>query len=182
MDKNHKRWIRRIVQNGDKKAANALVSFYYDEIYGFIYKRLNNEDTAMDITQDILVTMLRSIKHFDEKKSSFRTWLYVITKRQLANYFASKNYKADQLYNLDDVTLNQLASMYINAQQVSELSEIKAFIDTLDHKSREIFLLKVFDQYTFAKIAEITNVPESTVKTTFYATQKRVREEFTWNR
>ena len=180
MDKKILRLIKRIVYNADKKAANSLVEIYYDEIFGFINKRVNSIEVAKEVTQDILVNMLQSIENFDEKKASFRTWLYVIAKRQLVNYYNSKGYKNDQLYHLDDLSLNHLVSMYENAQSVCELADIRSFIDSLDPKSREIFLLKVFDQYTFAKISEITRIPESSVKNNFYSTQELVRREFLW--
>ena len=181
MDKQVKRWIKRIKQSADKKSANALISHYFDEIYGYVFKRVSSEEIAMDVTQEIFVSMLQSIDHYKDARSSFRTWLYQITKRRVVDYYRSKDYQEDRLLELDDDSTDQLVGDLENAQHVVELAEISDFIDKLDLKSREIFKLKAFEGHTFSSISEIVNMPESTVKASFYATQKLIKEAFRCN-
>ena len=177
VDKQVKRWIKRIA-SADKKSANALISHYFDEIYGFVFKRVSSEEIAMDVTQEIFVNMLQSIDNYDGGKSSFRTWLYHITKRRIADYYRSTDYQADRLVEFDDESTDNLISKLEDAQNVAELGEITDFVDGLDSKSREIFKLKIFKGHTFNGISQIVKMPESTVKASFYATQKLIREEF----
>jgi len=181
MDKQVKRWIKRIKQSADKRSANALISHYFDEIYGYVFKRASHEEVAMDITQEIFVNMLQSIDHYDQIKSSFRTWLYHIAKRRIADYYRSKSYQEDRLVELGDESTDSLISDFADAERVVELAEINDFVDGLDSRSREIFKLKVFERCTFSGISQIVNMPESTVKASFYATQKLIREEFLCN-
>ena len=178
IDKQVKRWIKRITQSADKKSANALIEHYFDEIYGYVFKRANHEEVAMDITQEIFVSMLQSIGSYDFKKSSFRTWLYRITKRRIIDYYRSKDYQEDHLIEMNDELNEQLVGNLSDAQNHVELTEINDFVDGLDTKSREIFKLKVLDRRTFSGISEIVQMPESTVKASFYATQRLIREEF----
>ena len=178
IDKQVKKWIRRIKQSADKKSANALIRHYFDEIYGYVFKQASNEEVAMDITQEIFVSMLQSIDSYDFKKSSFRTWLYRITKRRIIDYYRSKDYQEDHLVEINDELNQQLIGNLGNAQNSVELAEINDFVDGLDSKSRDIFKLKVFERHTFSGISEIVQMPESTVKASFYATQRLIREEF----
>jgi len=172
-----KKWIKQIKRAPDKKAANALVKFYYREVLGYVYNRLSDKEVAMDITQEIFVSMLQSIDKFDERKASFRTWLYSIASRRLADYYRSSAYKNSRLEPLD-FTLLDREKVEPSREAAVEISEINVFVDKLDRDRREIFKLKVFEDYTFSKIAEILNIPESTVKTNFYATQRLIRKEF----
>jgi len=178
VDKQVRRWIKRIKQRHDKTSANALISHYFDEIYGFVFKRVSGEDVAMDVTQEIFVSMLQSIDNYDHGKSSFRTWLYLIAKRRIADYYRSNDYQDDRLVEFFDEGASDLVGDFEDAQHTLELAEISEFVDGLDQKSREIFKLKIFKGYTFSGISQIVNMPESTVKASFYATQKLVREEF----
>jgi len=178
IDKQVKRWIRKIKHSADKKSANALISYYFDEIYGYVFKRANNEEVALDITQEIFVSMLQSIDHYELSKSTFRTWLYHIAKRRIVDYYRSKDYKEDHLVEINDEITGVLVSNFSDAQNRIELAEVNDFVDGLDSSSREIFRLKVFDRCTFSRISEIVKMPESTVKASFYATQKLIREEF----
>jgi len=92
-EKQLNKWIRRVKRSADEKAANALVKHYYREMLGYVYNRTKEKEIAMEITQEIFVSLLQSIDRFDEKKSSFRTWLYSIAKRRLADYYRSSAYK-----------------------------------------------------------------------------------------
>jgi len=58
------------------------------------------------------------------------------------------------------------------------LAEINEFIDGLEKRSRDIFKLKVFEGCTFSEIASAMGMPESTVKSSFYGTQRLIRSEF----
>ena len=175
-DKQVKKWIRQIKRNPDKKAANSLVKAYYREMLGYVYNRSNDKEVAMDITQEIFVSMLKSINNFDETKSSFRTWLYAIASRRVADYYRSTAYKNSLLNEPDEAMANEASDFKMD--KAIELNEINLFLDDLDETKQRIFRLKVFDDYTFSRIAEELELPESTVKTSFYATQKLIRKEF----
>jgi len=182
MDQQIKRWIKRIQQSGHKKSANALISYYFDEIYGYTFKRVGMEEIAIEITQEIFVSMLQTIDRYDHSKSSFRTWLYHITKRRIVDYYRSKDYQENRQMNIDDGLVNQSpTSCSEEAQIIAELREISDFVGGLDSRSQEIFTLKAFEGFTFGGISKMIDVPESTVKANFYATQKLVREEFECN-
>jgi RNA polymerase sigma-70 factor (ECF subfamily) len=76
--------IRRILRRQGslqaKAAADVLVERYYDEIYRYAYRQsLDSADpgnAALDITQEIFISALRSLSSFDPGKAGFRTWLY----------------------------------------------------------------------------------------------------------
>jgi len=176
-DKQIKKWIKQIKRTSDKKAANDLVKRYYREVLGYVYNRSNDKDVAMDITQEIFVSMLQSIEKFDERKSTFRTWLYSIASRRIADYYRSTAYKNSQLEDSDMILLEK-EKFEPAIEKSIEINEINEFIDSLDQDRRKIFRLKVFEDCTFSKISEIMGMPESTVKTNFYGTQKLIGREF----
>ena len=70
--------IKRIKKKQNKEAANALISYYYKEVYAYVYRQTGNEELAKDLTQDIFIQILQKITIFDHKKASFRTWMYRI--------------------------------------------------------------------------------------------------------
>ena len=179
-DKQIKKWVKQIKRVADKKAANALVKHYYREVLGYVYNRSNNKEVAMDITQEIFVSMLQSIEKFDDSKSTFRTWMYSIASRRIADYYRSPVHKNSLLEVLDTTFLDDEKVNPATLQSV-EINEINEFVDSLDQDRREIFRLKIFGDFTFSKIAEKMDMPESTVKTNFYATQRLIREEFGGN-
>ena len=57
--------IKRIKKKKDKEAANTLISYYYKEIYAYVYRQTGNEELAKDLTQDIFIQVLQKIAMFD---------------------------------------------------------------------------------------------------------------------
>ena len=51
--------IKRIKKKQDKEAANALILYYYKEIYAYVYRQTGNEELAKDLTQDIFIQILQ---------------------------------------------------------------------------------------------------------------------------
>ena len=85
-NKYERRLIRKIKLFGSSKDADTLVRMYYDEIYYFVVRQINDRDEAYDMTQDIFISMLRSIGSYNEKLASFRTWLYRIAANKVIDF------------------------------------------------------------------------------------------------
>ena len=57
-NKYERRLIRKIKLFGSSKDADTLVRMYYDEIYYFVVRQINDRDSAYDLTQEIFISML----------------------------------------------------------------------------------------------------------------------------
>lgn len=53
--------IRRIKKKQDKKAADELIRRYYREIYAFTYRQTGERELALDLTQEIFITVLQEM-------------------------------------------------------------------------------------------------------------------------
>ncbi|MBX4258868.1 sigma-70 family RNA polymerase sigma factor [Clostridium estertheticum] len=175
MDK-QKYWIRQIKSKSNQDAANELIKKYYKEVYAYIYKQTLNKELSMDLTQDIFINMLQSIKNFDEDKASFRTWLYKISTNKLIDYYRSSNYKNSSIMvSIDDYDLHVTEDFTIIIENKQEAQMVINIVNRFDASSQLILRLKIFAQYTFLEISSVLNVPESTVKTKYYAIIKKVK-------
>jgi len=178
VEKKIEKWIKRIQQSSDRKAADQLISYYLDEIFGYVFNRVDSRETAKDVTQEIFISMLQSINNYDLSQSSFRTWLYSIAGRRVADYYRKKERGEGNLVELSEADLGSKAVATSNIDNLLELAEVNKFIEGLEEDRRDIFELKVMDGYTFAEIADLLGMPESTIKTSFYGTQKLIRQTF----
>ena len=85
-EQQEQKWIRRIKLFGSKKDADQLVRSYYDEIYIFVFRQINDTEKALDLTQDIFISLLQSIAAYRKQMASFRTWLYRIATNKVTDY------------------------------------------------------------------------------------------------
>lgn len=173
-----RKWIKKIQKKSDRDAADQLISYYYREIYAYVYKQSPKKELAVDLTQEIFMSMLQSIHSFDEKKATFRTWLYKIATYQIIAYYRSKPYRQYQIVESFEDDLPDKYDFVLKFDQQLEVEAIMVFVETLNTTHQQIFRLKIFGEYPFIQIAQMLNMPESTVKTNYYATIKRIKKQF----
>lgn len=173
------RLIKRIRKKSDKAAANELISTYYKEVYAYVYKQTIDKELSMDLTQEIFISILKSIYRYDEKKASFRTWLYRIATYRLVDYYRSKNYKYTSIVvPIDDFNIYDSEDMEITVENREDVGKIIDIVNRLDSLSQQIFRLKLFADYTFSQISNVLEIPESTAKTRYYSMIKKIKVNF----
>jgi RNA polymerase sigma-70 factor (ECF subfamily) len=173
-----KRLISKIQKHGDRSAANALVEKYYDEICVYAYRQTSDKNTAMDLTQDIFIAMLKTITKYDGKKAGFRTWLYKIATNKIIDHHRSNSIVKAKTLDLEDIEIPDEIEFTKKVEDKDLASQIDAHVGRFDIDAQRIFRLKVYSEHTFTEIASMTDIPESTVKTKFYRMLKALREEF----
>jgi len=177
-EKQLKKYITKIQKTSDKKAANELVAHYYHEIYCYMYKQTIDKELAMELTQEIFVSMLQTIGGYDEKKSSFRTWLYRVATNKVVDHYRSRAFQEARAVDMIEDDLADEADFSLNIERKLELERVIEHVNQLEVIQQKIFRLKIFGDYTFIEIADMMKLPESTVKTKYYAIQKRLRTQF----
>lgn len=170
------KWIRQIKRKSNQDAANKLISGYYKEIYAYVYKQTMNKDLSMDLTQEIFISVLQSINSFNERKASFRTWLYKLSTYRIIDYYRSKHYKMNQtIVPMQEEGLHHNEDFTIQFEHKQDVEDIVQIVNRFDTITQQIFRLKFFAEYTFLEISSSLNVPESTVKTRYYAMIKKIK-------
>jgi RNA polymerase sigma-70 factor (ECF subfamily) len=175
---NESKLIRRIQKHAAQTAADTLIRKYYDEICLYAYRQTSDKQTAMDLTQDIFISMLKTIARYDGKQSGFRTWLYRIATNKIIDRHRSSAVTRNKLLNLDDVEIPDETDFTRRMENADLAARIQTHVGTFDADSQRVFRLKIYGGYTFAEIAGITEMPEPTVKTKYYRLLKILREEF----
>ena len=69
--------LLEIIKNGDKNSFDKLVSLHEKDVYRVCHRFFNNEEDALDATQEVFIKVYRYLDKFEER-SSFTTWLYRI--------------------------------------------------------------------------------------------------------
>ncbi len=175
-------------QRGDKGAFTALVRRHQTALYNFAFRQLRVQSAAEDVVQEAFVRVVLNAADF-KHEARFTTWVYTITRNlcidQLRKRALRRHASLDDSRSgdgeeggptLGEQTADSRASVERDATG-SELKErIVRALDTLPDEQREVFLLREVGGLPFKEIAEVTGIPENTVKSRMRYALERLQE------
>jgi len=175
--------IKKIIEkaiNGDQVAFTSLLDMYWNEVYGFMLKRTENETDAEDITIETFSKAFDKIASYNSE-FQFNTWLIAIAKnvhidmlrKKKSTLFVDMNYEKDfQAYNVADTTPS--AEDKLITEQ--NLSRLLAYIKELKPHYQEVIQLRYFQELSYQEIAEHLNEPLNNVKIKLLRAKKLLAE------
>jgi RNA polymerase sigma-70 factor (ECF subfamily) len=162
-------------QRGERAAFAQLVRRHKGALYNFALRQIRTPTTAEDVVQDAFMRVVQNAADF-KHEARFSTWLYTIARNLCIDHMRKsalrKHPSLDEAKRGDDgdgPTLGeQTADTRASVEREVTGSELKgrivSAVDELPDDQREVFLLREVSNLPFKEIAEITGVPENTVK------------------
>lgn len=161
-------------QRGSNEAFSRLVTLYGKKIYYAAYSFLHNVDDAADIVQEVFLRAYKNLATFDTERS-FYPWLYRIARNLCINTVKRASHRDVGLPAEEMIVANgpdPAAELLKNEEQ----EELKAALEKLPVKHREIINLKTFQDCSYAEMAEILDIPIGTVMSRLYAARLKLKE------
>jgi len=126
---------------GSTEAANELVGRYFDELRAFLINSVPDQDCA-DVLQDIFTRVTVAAHQFGQR-SSFRTYLYGIARRAIADYYRKK-YAAQGIFDpashsVEDINAVSPSSAAANLQTLRRLNACLRRLPVNDRLMIELF-------------------------------------------
>ena len=127
------------------------LDYYGDMLLRLAYSYMKNMHDAEDILQDVFIQLMKNIGIFESREHK-KSWLICVTRNLCRNKLKSSWFrKRDELVELP---------YYDNYKNDDVLDAVMK----LPVKYREVIHLFYYEDYTTAKIAEIIDKKESTVR------------------
>lgn len=135
------------------------------QVYGYVYTRINrNKELTEDIVSEIFLKAVENFEKFTEKKGSFKSWIFQITKNYLIDYFRSNRNKGTASLDELENVLKDGSDTQKLAQNEIEKEIIRQAIGALPEHKKELVTLRYFSGYSYEEIAEITNENENRIR------------------
>lgn len=148
----------------------------YREYFAFVWRCLRGlglrEPGLDDAAQDVFVAVHRRLAGF-RGESSLRTWLYGIVRNVAANHRRTSARKAgteplaEQLPYVGPDPIER-------AQEAEAAAFLQKFLDGLEAKRREVFLLVMLEEMSVPEVAAALSIPLNTA----YTRLRLGREDF----
>lgn len=152
--------------SGRKMPEKAFVDFdtFYRENYpkvcSWLKNKVSNPDDAEDIVSDAFAYYYRNLEHYDQKKASPVTWLYVIVNSRWKNYMRDKKVNDD----IEEIDLPGDSDIE-QAYYLQELRDaIAKALLTLPERQKTIVILSYFQGKNSNEISGMLGISAANVR------------------
>ena len=166
------------LKGGDAQAFGRLVERYMQRAHRVATSLVGFED-AMDLSQDAFVRAFRAADTVDPERPFF-PWYYQILRRLCLNHLRDRRNRQGKLDGITPWLVEHAASKASERSPEARLHQqeqrrrlLKA-VDELGIKEREVFVLREYDEASYAEIAELVGIPIGTVMSRLYSARKKL--------
>ena len=170
-DQSYNEWLVINSQLGDSQALNELLKNWYQRLYLYAVRKLGDNEAAREVVQECLLSITRSLGSLNNP-AAFPKWCFQLLDRRCADYFRKSMKIRKHQSSLSDFDIEQTHGGPDLSYQLEQELTIAQALKQLD--SKLALLLKLYYQESFSvlEIAEITGLPEGTVKSRLYYARK----------
>lgn len=151
-----------LAKQGNQEAFTLLYRRYFDAVYKRVSYAVPEID-VQDVTQEIFIALLRSLKGF-EGRALFRTWFRTLTTRQIAEYYRNKHRKGADVPLQSDESMDIPDNSY---QDVEGQILVRKALSELPAQYREIILMRFAEDLPFNEIAKLNHSHPEAAKSLF---------------
>jgi len=161
--------------NVERQPFERLFEEYYDKVFVYIARRVNNQSDAEDLTSDVF---LKAFTHpYDPRLAKFSTYIYTIAANALKNYYRSAAARNSMMIlgeaneDLSDET--DLLDGLISGE---EYAELKAALMQLPERQYEVVYRRYYLNESFMKIGAALNTSESNARKLHFEAIKKLKK------
>jgi len=174
----------RQAQKGRKEDINKLAREAEGRLCAYIYRVTLNYDLTQDISQEVLLQMIKSLNHL-KSVESFWPWLYRIAQSKIQQHYKAKAKKSPAYgdafyknflsqrakYHQED-GLRQLLQKELSKKVVVAMKQMK-------QQYRAVLSLRCFEQLSYSEIAVAMECSEVRARVLFYRAKQALKKQLT---
>src|SRR6266576_6958936 len=173
--------LMRRTQNGDKTAFAILYERYSSAVLSYLYRMLGNVEDVESIGQEVFLRAFRFAPtyRFPQK---FSTWLFTITRNLAINHARRK--KRSPVRNITELNLEGVdmsgdpyevaGRVTDDAEKREEIARMLKALDDLPTDQKEVIVLGVFQDMSYAQMEEITGTKAVTLRSRMFHGLKKL--------
>ena len=168
---------------GDRNAFDEIVRRYQGRVYAAAYRITGNREDALDVAQESLLKAYRKIDAW-QPTGSFLSWLLRLTTNRAIDHIRRRKRRKQE--RLDETFLTESEGVPVepsvvdteDAVYANEIdARIRASLVVLSPMQRTVFVLRHFEGFSLAEIADELKCTVGSVKVHLFRAMKKLRGE-----
>jgi len=166
--------LERIEDDRTGDSLRTLYRRYSDELYGFAYQALGDRGAADEVVQDVFTSVWRNAHTYDERRGSFRTWVYRIARNAVIDKRRRRAVRP-ALSVYEETPDNEKGALDESIEQAALRWQVAAALARLTPEHREVVRLAHYEGMTMREIADAKGLPIGTIKSRAWYAMRSLR-------
>ncbi len=155
-------------KEGEEEAMSEMYIYYKDYVFRSAWFILGKREEAEDVMENVFLKVFTKLHTFNMEKD-FKPWLSRIILNESRN-----------LYNKRKSTYDN-TELYLDGAKSSDFSleekmDIRRHLNRMDLGSKELILMRFFQNLTIEEIARIKKITQNNVKVRIHRAVKKLKE------
>jgi RNA polymerase sigma-70 factor (ECF subfamily) len=150
-------------QAGNSEAFGQLYDAYMERIYRFVYFRVEDQQTAEDITSQVFLKAWNNLDRFRFSRTPYLAWLYTIAHNAVIDHYRTRKVTTA----LDDVRLSQPDHAEVVENEIdltAEMKSVKTAMHMLTDEQQKVLTLKFIEGMSNNEIAQHLGKREGAIR------------------
>src|SRR5688500_1458095 len=173
--------LMKRTQDGDSQAFEIIYERYSQSVLSYLYRMLGNLEDVESIGQEVFLRAFRfrATYKFPQKLS---TWLFTITRNLAINQ--SRRRRRSPIRNITELNLDGIdisgdpyqvaAKATDDLEKQEEIASVLKALDGLPTDQKEVIVLGVFQDLSYAEMEDITGTKAVTLRSRMFHGLKRL--------
>lgn len=153
-----------------------LYTKYHEQIFRYVYQRMDDEDLAFDVTSQVFVKALKNLHKYEYRGVPFSSWLYRIAKSEL--YQAFRDRKARKTVNVESMHLFEMIEEFEEDDSAMNKKKLFRCLAQLKDNDLQLIELRYFERRSYREIGEILEITENNAKVRAFRALERLKKLF----
>jgi RNA polymerase sigma-70 factor (ECF subfamily) len=169
--------------SGESDSFESIVHRYHRPVTKFIYRMVQDYETALDLTQEVFLKVYTALERYDDRYK-FSTWLFKIASNHTIDYLRKQTGNTVSLDETDgdsDQSLLEVETDEPSPERQAILNQRRALIESVIGKLpvsyRQVIVLRHVAELEYEEIADVTGLPLGTVKNRIFRAREAIRKK-----
>lgn len=167
-------WVQQAKK--DPEFFAPLYKKYHEQIFRYVYQRMDDEETAFDVTSQVFMKAIKNIHRYEFRGVPFSSWLYRIAKSELYQSFRDK--KAERTVNIETVHVFNMIEEFEEDENEENKQKLIKCIAKLKEEEVQLIELRFFERRSYKEIGEILEITENNAKVKSFRAVEKLKKIF----
>jgi RNA polymerase sigma-70 factor (ECF subfamily) len=162
----------------DRRAFKPIYEKYYEDLFRFVFKRVNSKDLTQDLVSQTFLKALDKLDEYQFKGVPFVSWLYRIAMNEVNLHYRSSHTKRTLRFDTNDLIrmFGDSHEDIIEDEKQERIQRILQTMQKLKPEDIQFIQLRFFEERPYKEIGEIIGITENNAKVKVFRIVERIKK------